>query len=359
MPPLAKTLQDVRRRISQSAKRGLNEQNTKATLIEPVLRALGWDTEDVDEVAREYHVKRREKPVDYGLLEMRTPRLFVEAKGLGQNLDDRKWAGQIMGYAAVAGVEWIVLTDGNDYRIYNAHAPVHVDEKLFRRVCIDSEDPLVEATLELLARDRMKENRIEILWRAHFVDRQVRSALEQIFTTDDDMLVVNYVASRVKNLTAEEIRASLHRCNVTLDFPVPKDVGEIVVEKPKRAQKRKNGGKGQHTFIDVTIADLIGAGLLHAPSELEREYKGKFLKARIEKDGRVTFDLDTHNSPSLAGGAARASVIGRKAGGKLPATNGWTFWLTKDESGKLVMLDELRDKYLARSVEGKSGSVGA
>jgi predicted type IV restriction endonuclease len=353
MPPLAKTLQDVRRRISQSAKRGLNEQNTKATLIEPVLRALGWDTEDVDEVAREYHVKRREKPVDYGLLDMRTPRLFVEAKGLGQNLDDRKWAGQIMGYAAVAGVEWIVLTDGNDYRIYNAHAPVHVDEKLFRKVCVDSRDPLVEATLELLAKDRMKENRIEILWRAQFVDRQVRSALEQIFTNDDDMLVVNYVASRANNLTAEEIRASLHRCNATFDFPVPKDVDEVVVEKGVR--KPKKPGKVQHSFIDVTVKQLIDAGLLHAPTELEREYKGKVLKARIEKDGRVTFDRETHHSPSLAGAMARASVIGRKTGGKLPATNGWTFWMTKDGSGQLVMLAELRDRYLANQAAEKTG----
>ena len=36
-----------------------------------------------------------------------------------------------MGYAIVAGVEWVVLTDGNEYRIYNTHAPVPVAEKLF------------------------------------------------------------------------------------------------------------------------------------------------------------------------------------------------------------------------------------
>ena len=110
MSTLAKTLAEVRRRIALSAKRGLNEQNTKATLIDPVLRALGWDTENIEEVVREYRVKNRDKPVDYGLLTMRTPRLFVEAKGLGEHLQDRRWINQIMGYAAVAGVRWIVLT---------------------------------------------------------------------------------------------------------------------------------------------------------------------------------------------------------------------------------------------------------
>lgn len=45
MQNLAATLKEVRRRIEQGAKRRLNEQNTKATLIEPVMRALGWDVE--------------------------------------------------------------------------------------------------------------------------------------------------------------------------------------------------------------------------------------------------------------------------------------------------------------------------
>ncbi|MET0236812.1 MAG: hypothetical protein ABW224_19340 [Kibdelosporangium sp.] len=48
---------------------------------------------------------------------MRTPRLFIEAKGLGENLDDPRWANQTISYAAVAGVEWVALTDGAEWRI--------------------------------------------------------------------------------------------------------------------------------------------------------------------------------------------------------------------------------------------------
>ena len=51
---LDKTLADVRARIEKyRGRRSINEENTKAILIEPVLRALGWDVEDLDEVARE------------------------------------------------------------------------------------------------------------------------------------------------------------------------------------------------------------------------------------------------------------------------------------------------------------------
>jgi predicted type IV restriction endonuclease len=82
-------------------------------LAYPVLRALGWDVGNLEEVQQEYKRRPRDKPVDYALLLLRTPRLFVEAKSLGQNLSDRRWANQIMGYATVAGVEWVVITNGS------------------------------------------------------------------------------------------------------------------------------------------------------------------------------------------------------------------------------------------------------
>ncbi|MBL8695885.1 MAG: restriction endonuclease, partial [Planctomycetes bacterium] len=74
---LAAVLEDLRKRIAKS-KRDQLEQNTKATLIEPLLRALGWDTEDMDQVVHEYRRPRsKDNPVDYGLLVAAEPRLFV------------------------------------------------------------------------------------------------------------------------------------------------------------------------------------------------------------------------------------------------------------------------------------------
>ena len=66
----------------------------------------------------------------------REPVLFIEAKGLDEALNDRRWASQIVSYAMVAGVEWVILTNGDGYRIYNSHASVALDDKLFRSVQI-------------------------------------------------------------------------------------------------------------------------------------------------------------------------------------------------------------------------------
>jgi predicted type IV restriction endonuclease len=100
----------------------VGESNTKAGLIEPIIAALGWDVLDPDEVHREYRRRAADNPVDYALLLSRTPRLFIEAKGLGENINDPKWANQTISYAAVAGVEWVALTDGAEWQVYNAHA---------------------------------------------------------------------------------------------------------------------------------------------------------------------------------------------------------------------------------------------
>ena len=126
MSALSEALSKVKAGLARYKGRQVNEQNTKTALIHPVLRALGWDVGDLEEVQQEYKRRPRDKPVDYALFLLRTPKLFVEAKALGQNLSDRKWANQIMGYATVAGVEWVVISNGDEYRIYNACAPVPI-----------------------------------------------------------------------------------------------------------------------------------------------------------------------------------------------------------------------------------------
>ena len=141
MADLEAVLATVRDRIARYQSQGIGEQDTKATLIVPVLRALGWDVEDLEDVKLEYKRRSADNPVDYALFLLREPRLFIEAKQLGARLDDPKWANQFLTYAMAAGVEWVALTDGNEYRLYNSHAAVPVEEKLFRAVRVADREP--------------------------------------------------------------------------------------------------------------------------------------------------------------------------------------------------------------------------
>jgi len=71
-------------KIRRFQDRSIGEQNTKASLIEPMLEALGWDVRDPDVVHREFKPTSQDKPVDYALCLAREPRLLVEAKALGE-----------------------------------------------------------------------------------------------------------------------------------------------------------------------------------------------------------------------------------------------------------------------------------
>src|SRR5438105_2650682 len=87
---LQATIRGVVEKLGRFQGRNLGEQNTKASLIEPVLEALGWDIRDPDEVHREFKPTTQDKPVDYALSILRKPRFFVEAKGHGEMLSERK-----------------------------------------------------------------------------------------------------------------------------------------------------------------------------------------------------------------------------------------------------------------------------
>ena len=344
LPVLAQKIKKFRERSET-----IGESNTKAALIGPLLEALGWDVTDPDEVFREYKSKPQDNPVDYALLLLRSPRLFIEAKALSKKLSDRKWISQILLYATMAGVEWCVLTNGDEYRIYNAHAPVDVEKKLFRSVRISDPDKTAFTieTLNLLSKDKLDDNLLAIHWKAHFIDRRVNTALEKILQNDDPGLI-RLIRKKTPGLKPAEIRDSLRRADIRIDFPIaPQDttpVPQQIERVEKVTQEPKKKGVKLH---GVKVIDLLKAGFIHAPLKLQKKYKGVNLEAEIQESGQVVFDGVPYKSLSLAASMARKSIIGAPPGHKYPQTNGWIFWNYYDtEVGALVEIDRPRQQYL-------------
>jgi hypothetical protein len=347
----------------------VGESNTKAGLIEPVIAALGWDVLDPDEVHREYRRRPVDNPVDYALLLLRTPRLFIEAKGLGENLDDPRWANQTISYAAVAGVEWVALTDGAEWRVFNAHAPVPIEQKLFRAVRIEDLDAALDL-LSLLSKDNMRDNRIEELWRGFFVDRQVNAALADMFSdAEPPEDVIDLVAKRVAQLSRHDIRASLMRARAAFDFPsatasatpgsrplitakkdddlpsgpsaTPSHPSLPTVAATPRAKPRKRRVSADERKL--TVRDVIAAGLLAAGTTLEAEYLGQHHTAELLADGRVRYAGEVHGALSTAGRAAKIATSGPNTPESTLSTDGWDFWRARHpRTGQLVRLKELR-----------------
>ena len=98
---LAKLRDDISLRTSV-------EEATRQAAVLPILRRLGWNDEDLSEVAPEFSVE--DGRVDYCLKLSWKNAVFIEVKRTGESLDSHQ--KQLLNYAFVGGVEQAVLTDG-------------------------------------------------------------------------------------------------------------------------------------------------------------------------------------------------------------------------------------------------------
>ena len=102
-----------------------SEARTRVALIDPLLTALGWDVSDPVLVTPEYNVNG--KFADYALLAGGTVCVFLEAKKLDEPLS--KHRSQIVAYASELGIQFPVLTNGNDWEVYDNSKLVPIEER--------------------------------------------------------------------------------------------------------------------------------------------------------------------------------------------------------------------------------------
>ena len=95
----------------------LGEAATRQAAINPVLRALGWNPENLDEVVPEFPVPGGGK-ADYCLRNAGLSRVLIEVKSAGTQLEAHQ--DQLLGYAIAGGAPIAVLTDGLNWWFYLA-----------------------------------------------------------------------------------------------------------------------------------------------------------------------------------------------------------------------------------------------
>ncbi|MBU1936665.1 hypothetical protein KKG05_04640 [bacterium] len=195
----------------------MNEAQTRATVIDPILEALGWDVRDPDEVQMEYPTVDG-KAVDYGLRINRKTVLLVEAKALGDPLTDVKAITQIVGYAANDGISSCILTNGVKWCVYRSMEKCPAPEKLMFEVSIDPRDSEGLSIQQLgekmwqFSREKMAEGTLDQLGEQTFTDGKVRKAMDEIMR-DTPLPLMRIVKKVVDDeaLTPQKIKESLAR----------------------------------------------------------------------------------------------------------------------------------------------------
>ncbi|GAC1596041.1 MAG: hypothetical protein NVS3B25_20120 [Hymenobacter sp.] len=123
-----------------------NEAATRAGLIDPILRALGWDTTNVRMVEPERMVANKQA-LDYVLKDAYgSIQSVVEAKKLGESLDKLGHVGAVIGYAFSLKPKSFFITDGLNWHCYSpTHSTFHPVETIdFQHT------DLIEAALQLV-----------------------------------------------------------------------------------------------------------------------------------------------------------------------------------------------------------------
>ena len=237
---VAETIPKVLTAVTKlKASSAANEANTKAHVIEPMLAALGWDPLDIDSVDREVRVYDGTF-LDYALKLSNTPRIYVEAKGLGENLEDKKFIAQAVNYANNDGVLWCVLTNGVRWAVYKTNEPVAMDRKLLLEIDLaEEEDSTSEKAklLSLISREAVEAGELDNFGERVFTDVRIRAALESL-ALDAPEVLIGAISSRLEgpDVQDETIRRSLGR---VLDFNLPVETDDR--SKPSKRTKATVG----------------------------------------------------------------------------------------------------------------------
>jgi len=113
--------------LTLKEKKYYNEAMTRKDFIMPLFSALGWDVYNDfihNEVVEEEPAVKG--TVDYSFRLNNIPQFLLEAKSIKVDLDKIEWAKQAVSYGWNMGIEWVILTDFEGLKLFNASWKVDI-----------------------------------------------------------------------------------------------------------------------------------------------------------------------------------------------------------------------------------------
>ena len=189
-----------------------DETSTKATAIEPILRELGWDVADLDEVRREYPVRARPnaRPVDYLLFCDDAPKVIVEAKRGNQSLERHQEQLQdYVGFALAERVEIAILTNGAAWWYYLPLRDASWERRRVATVEFNQPDSrkIAQTLVDLLGKENVRSGKAiqnaEELYREYQISETFPEAWNQLLS-EPDSLIVEFLVEKTRELCGHE-----------------------------------------------------------------------------------------------------------------------------------------------------------
>ncbi len=168
--------------IPKSELDGMKEEQIKFRFIEPLLKALGWELEDINKEERV--LKGR---ADYILRIGNQQKLVIEAKATDIKLEEKE-GRQAVSYAHHKNIKFSVLTNFKQIRVYHALSNIkNIDKNLLKDdkgyFWIDCENFIEQFDrLWLLSRESFEKDEIDKLLKN--VDKKLIKPIDEAILTD-------------------------------------------------------------------------------------------------------------------------------------------------------------------------------
>jgi len=131
---------------------GKCEENVKIKIVIPLLKLLGYNLQQ--NMDFEHHIEN--KKADIALLIDNKPRLLVETKDLDESLDNH--VNQGLEYAYNKGVEWVILTNGLEIRVYKSFVPnIPKKDRVLFTTTLQKLPQSFDALFELVGKEHLQE----------------------------------------------------------------------------------------------------------------------------------------------------------------------------------------------------------
>jgi len=163
--------------IAQVDERGMamNEAMTEMIVIDKFLSALGYNPWDIH---KQSVVDGIGNIPDYTILPNTEQQWFLEVKKWRLPLTPKE-ASQTVTYASNQGKRWAVLTNGDEWRVFDAYSNGHLTQKCIMSLpSISHPDAIL--FFELLAKASMMENKLAAFYRTRIIHEAVIAELSDI-----------------------------------------------------------------------------------------------------------------------------------------------------------------------------------
>jgi predicted type IV restriction endonuclease len=221
---IKKTILEARNLIEAIAKADSNEAETRKRIDHILEKLLGYDT--FKHLTSEYEIHGAGDTVHCDIAiqldheEESKPEMFVECKRVNINLT-QKHIGQAASYAINYGCEWVLLTNGKDWKLYHITFGQPPQTKLIESWNLLNDDPLVLAKkFEIISYKNVKNKGLDTLWenmlKAILSGESIKLYQRRLKKATGVRISPEDIVSQFRHLLNESALSEMDRINILL-----------------------------------------------------------------------------------------------------------------------------------------------